>query len=150
MKLEVRTLINFPCSIEGIPLFELIGKEVIVNYVNNKKPAYFKTKNDSKRISGDRKPEILLDIESIPQTNDYKIIILILHQHKKYDDGTICNPSRYESRRYVCNSSNVKISQVEGGRILNICTPDWHEVINFFAITQRNHKRNLMNFWNQN
>ncbi|WP_338541577.1 hypothetical protein [Paenibacillus tundrae] len=125
-------MINFPYSIEGIPLFELIGKEVIVNYVNNKKPAYLKTKNDSKRLSGDRKPEILLDIESIPQTNDYKIIILILHQHKKYDDGTISTPYKYEFRKYICNNSDVKISQVKGGRILNIITPEWHEVINFF------------------
>ncbi|MEC0106775.1 hypothetical protein P4H27_07465 [Paenibacillus taichungensis] len=125
-------MINFPSSIEGNPLFELIGKEVEVTYANKKKPAYFKAENDSKRISGERKPEILWDIERIPQTDDYKIIILILHQPKKYDDGTCYNPYRYEFRMYVCSNSNVKISQVKNGRILNIFTPEWHQALNYF------------------
>ncbi len=29
-------MLNFPCSTEGIPLFELIGKEVGVTYVTEK------------------------------------------------------------------------------------------------------------------
>lgn len=124
---------DFPCSTEGTPLFELIGKEVEVTYITDKKPSYFKAENDSKRISGHRKPEIFWDIEYIPLTGDYKIIIIILNQPKRYDtDVSSYNPFKDDHRIYVCNYSNVKVSQVMGGRNLNLHSPEWHERLNWF------------------
>ncbi|OME94977.1 MULTISPECIES: hypothetical protein [Paenibacillus] len=122
-------MINFPCSTDGTPLFELIGKEVEVTCVIDKKPSYLKAEYDSKRISGHRKPEILWDIEYIPLTGDYKIIIIIVHQPKRFDTDV---SSYNDHRLYVCNYSNVKVSQVMGGRILNLHTPEWHESLNYF------------------
>ncbi|MGG4094320.1 hypothetical protein [Paenibacillus lautus] len=101
--------------------------------VTDKKPSYFKAENDSKRISGHRKPEILWDIEYFPLTGDFKIIIIIVHQPKRFDtDVSSFNPFKSDHRVYVCNYSNLKVSQVMGSRIPNLHTLEWHESLNYF------------------
>jgi len=122
---------NVPLSIEGVPLTELIGKEVEVNYISEKKPTHLKALNDSERKSGSQKAEILWDVEYMSSIGDYRLLIIIAYQPRIFDDNSRYNPYRYENMVYECNLSDVKLTQVKDGRILNLDTPEWHEKLLF-------------------
>lgn len=105
---------NVPTTINGVPLTELIGKEVTVKFLSGQMPF---PKSMIQQLQRKTSIEILFDIQFNSLKKDYQLRILMMSTKGKIIS---C---------YPCLYSNIELTVIEGGKIVDVNTPDMQSLL---------------------
>ncbi|MDR0269849.1 hypothetical protein [Paenibacillus sp.] len=107
---------NIPTTINGVPLTELIGKEVTVKFLSGRKPVEKNMAEQLKKHYFD----ILWDVKFNSLKGDFQLRFLMIHSNGKIK-------SSFSS--YTCLYSNVELEIVKDGKFLDINTSDMQALL---------------------